>query len=128
MNERNWDAMKRPLLLLRFLREGSADRFALMAAIRNVLPTAYSEGSEKQQARTFERDLENVRQRLGAKVVWQPRLRQYVLLDGGPFVLHALPPEALSSLAFLQDSFTTSEAIQREIRPLLDWVSSSNWG
>jgi len=125
MLDRNWDAMKRALLILQHLRQEPASRATLMKAIRHTLPDSYTEASEKTQRRTFERDLENVRQRLGATVNWQPRLRQYVLHDPGPFVQSDLSPEALNSLAFLKDSLTTSVEIQKVIQPLLDWVEQA---
>ena len=125
MLERNWDAMKRPLLILTILRQGPASKKALMKAVQLVLPESYQEGNEKSQERTFERDLENVRHRLGATVEWHPKLREYVLHDPGPYVQSSLPEEALQGFAFLQDSFTTSAEIQAVIRPLLDWVTQS---
>lgn len=125
MMERNWDAMKRPLLILTLLRQGPASKKALMQAVQGIMPEAYKEGSEKSQSRTFERDLDNVRYRLGAMVEWNPGLREYVLLDPGPYMQSALSEEALQGFAFLQDSFTTSEEIQAVIRPLLTWVEQS---
>lgn len=123
--ERNWDAMKRALLILRFLRQEPADKATLIHLVSQAMPEAYTEDSEKAQSRTFERDLENVRYRLGADVSWEPGLRQYVLQDPGSFVQAALPGEALNGLAFLMDSFTTSEEIQEVIRPLLQWVEQA---
>jgi hypothetical protein len=125
MIDRNWDALKRPLLIINHLRQGPADKQTLIKAVRQVIPDAYPETSDKAQSRTFERDLENARLRLLAALEWQPRLRQYVLHDPGPFLQSDLSPEALTGLAFLRDSFTTSEEIQRVIRPLLDWVEQS---
>lgn len=125
MLDRNWDALKRPLLILNHLRQGPADKQMLIQAVRGVMPDAYPETSDKAQGRTFERDLENARLRLLATIEWQPRLRQYVLHDPGPFVQSDLSLEALSSLAFLKDSFTTSVEIQKVIRPLLDWVEQA---
>jgi hypothetical protein len=125
MLDRNWDALKRPLLIINHLRQGPADKQMLIEAVRQVIPDAYPETSDKAQSRTFERDLENARLRLLAALEWQPRLRQYVLHDPGPFLQSDLSPEALTGLAFLKDSFTTSEEIQRVIRPLLDWVEQS---
>jgi predicted DNA-binding transcriptional regulator YafY len=123
--ERNWDAMKRALMILRFLRQEPADKTTLIHLVRQAMPEAYTEDNEKAQSRTFERDLENVRYRLGAEVVWDPGLRQYTLRDPGSFVQAALPSEALNGLAFLMDSFTTSEEIQAVIRPLLQWVEQA---
>ena len=123
--ERNWDAMKRALLLLRFLRQVSADKATLIKQVREAMPEAYTEDNEKAQSRTFERDLENVRYRLGAEVTWNPGLRQYVLLSPGSLVQAELSGEALNGLAFLMDSFTTSEEIQAVIRPLLSWVEQA---
>lgn len=125
MLDRNWDAMKRALLILQILRREPADKATLIQLVRQMLPEAYAEKNEKAQSRTFERDMENVRTRLQATVAWQTRLRQYVLHDSGPFVQTTLSPEALAGLAFLQDSFTTSEEIQAVIRPLLDWVEQA---
>lgn len=125
MWDRNWDTMKRALLIVRHLRQEPADRPTLMRAVRQIMPDAYTEAGEQAQRRTFERDLDNVRTRLLATVEWQPRLRHYVLHDPGPFVQSDLPPAALSSLAFLKDSFTTSEEIQKVIRPLLDWLEQA---
>lgn len=123
--ERNWDAMKRALLLLRFLRQAPSDKTTLISQIREAMPEAYTEDNEKVQSRTFERDLENVRYRLGAEVAWNPELRQYVLLSPGGLVQAELPDEALNGLAFLMDSFTTSEEIQAVIRPLLQWIEQT---
>jgi predicted DNA-binding transcriptional regulator YafY len=125
MIDRNWDALKRPLLIINQLRQGPADKQTLIKTVRQIVPDAYPETSDKAQSRTFERDLENARIRLLATIEWQPRLRQYVLHDPGLFARSDLPPEALTSLAFLKDSFTTSEEIQRVIRPLLDWVEQA---
>lgn len=122
MLDRNWDAMKRALLILRLLRQAPGDKATLIKMVRQILPDVYNETNDKAQSRTFERDLENIRLRLLATVEWQPRLRQYVLHDPGPFVQSDLSPEGLTGLAFLKDSFTTSEEIQRVIRPLLEWV------
>jgi proteasome accessory factor C len=125
MIDRNWDALKRPLLILNHLRQGPADKQTLIRAVGHIMPDAYPETSDKAQSRTFERDIENARLRLLATIEWQPRLRQYVLHDPGPFVQTELSPEGLTGLAFLKDSFTTSEEIQRVIRPLLDWVEQT---
>lgn len=125
MLERNWDALKRPLLILNHLRQGPADKQTLIQAVRYQMQDAYLETGDKAQSRTFERDLENARLRLQATIEWQPRLRQYVLHDPGPFVQTELSPEGLAGLAFLKDSFTTSEEIQRVIRPLLNWVEGA---
>lgn len=125
MLDRNWDAMKRALLILQLLRQGPADKTTIIKAIRQTMPDAYTEENEKAQSRTFERDMENVRTRLLATVDWQPGLRQYVLHDPGPFVQSDLSAGALNSLAFLKDSFTTSEEIQRVIQPLLTWVEQA---
>ena len=122
MQDRNWDAMKRALLLLQLLRRQPLSKKELIAAVRAALPGAYTEDNDKARGRTFERDLENVRYRLAATVEWQRQLRQYLLLDPGPYVQSELPDEALSGLAFLKDSFTTSEEIQAVIRPLIGWV------
>lgn len=123
--ERNWDALKRALLLLRFLRQSPADKTTLIKQVREAMSEAYTEDNEKAQSRTFERDLENVRYRLGGEVTWNTGLRQYVLLSPGSLVQAELPGEALSGLAFLMDSFTTSEEIQAVIRPLLNWVEQA---
>lgn len=125
MLDRNWDALKRALLILRFLRQEPAGKTALIRLVQEVMPDAYREENEKAQSRTFERDLDNVRYRLEAMVAWDAGLRQYVLQEAGPFVQAALPDEALSGLAFLMDSFTTSEEIQEVIRPLLHWVGQT---
>ncbi len=125
MLDRNWDAMRRALLILRYLRQEPADKQMLMRAVRGEMPDAYGEQSVKARGRTFERDLENVRNRLLATVEWQPRIRQYVLVDPGPFVQAPLSDEALSGFAFLMDSLTTSVEIQGVIRPLLAWVEQS---
>jgi predicted DNA-binding transcriptional regulator YafY len=122
MLDRNWDALKRSLILLTRLRQGPADKATLIKAVRRALPDAYSEESAKAQSRTFERDLENVRYRLQAEVAWQPQLRQYVLHGVGPFLRVELSEEMLTGLAFLMDTLTTNEEIQRIIRPLLDQI------
>jgi len=125
MLDRNWDAIKRALLILRFLRQEPAGKTTLIHLVRQAMPDAYLEDNEKAQSRTFERDLENVRYRLGADVVWHSGLRQYVLQNPGIYVQTPLSLEALNGLAFLMDSFTTSEEIQGVIRPLLHWVEQS---
>lgn len=125
MLDRNWDAMKRALLILRFLRQGPVNKATLIHLVRQAIPEAYVENNEKAQSRAFERDLENVRYRLGADIIWDPGLRQYILQDPGIFVQMPLPEAALNGLAFLTDSFTTSEEIQAVIRPLIQWVEQS---
>ena len=125
MSDRNWDAMKRALLLLQLLKQEPMSKRQLMAGVRIVLPGSYVEENGKANSRTFERDLENVRYRLGATVEWNSRIRQYVLLDPGPYLRSELSAEALSGMAFLKDSFTTSEEIQAVIRPLLNWIEQS---
>lgn len=124
MGDRNWDAMRRALLLLQRLRRGPADKAQLIEAVRHALPDAYRAGG-KSAARKFERDLENVRLRLEADVLWHAGLQQYVLVEAGPFAQSELPPDAIEGLAFLRDSFTTSEEIQAVIRPLLEWVEQA---
>ena len=125
MLDRNWNAMKRALLILRHLRTEPADKAVLIKAVQQEMPDAYLEETPKAQSRTFERDLENIRYRLEATIEWQPQIRQYLLLDPGPFVQNELAPEALTGLAFLKDSFTTSEEIQKIIQPLLNWVEQA---
>ncbi len=125
MLDRNWDAMKRALLILRHLRQEPANKATLIKSVRQLMPDAYQDESAKVQGRKFERDLENVRYRLLATVEWQPQIRRYILLDPGPFGQSELSAEALNGLAFLKDSFTTSEEIQAVIRPLLDWVEQA---
>lgn len=125
MLDRNWDAMKRALLILRCLRQEPANKQALIKSVQAEMPGAYREPNAKAQGRTFERDLENVRNRLLATVEWQPSIRQYVLVDQGPFVQAPLSDEALSGFAFLMDSLTTSVEIQGVILPLLAWVEQS---
>lgn len=123
--ERNWDAARRALLIIRHLRSGPASRPELVQAVRQALPSAYADLSAKALQRAFERDLENARLRLGAEIAWNPHLRAYVLVDTGPLIQLELSDAALVGLAFLTDLFNTSSEVVAIIEPLLDWVRTA---
>lgn len=123
--ERNWDSMRRALLIIRALRQGPANRNELMAAVAESLPDAYADLPERSQRRAFERDLENARERLAATIAWNGSIRAYELHDAGPFVQAELTDDALGGLAFLMNTFNPNEEVARFVQPLLDWVTSA---
>lgn len=124
-DERNWQTFKRALLLLKQLQQGPHSRRELMTAVSAQLPDAYQTSNAKAAVRTFERDLQNLRERLQATIVWDHTLRAYVLQDAGPFGQNALPDAAMTGLAFLFEAFATNHEAKRMVTPLLDWFMQS---
>ncbi len=106
--------------MLRHLQRGPADRKTLMQAVREAVSDAYGPGNDDARRKRFERDLWNLRHRLGAWVEWDPVQRVYRLVDGGPWASLALPEEAMRGLAFLLETFGPESGAAEIVQPLLN--------
>jgi predicted DNA-binding transcriptional regulator YafY len=119
-----WEAVRRSLVILRRLQQGSADWKILMRAVRETLPDAYSTGTSETQRKCFDRDLENLRNQLGATIKWDPKVNIYRLIDIGPLGGLDLSDEALRGLALLLDTFGPENGASEIVHPLLSEVLS----
>ena len=112
------------LVILRHLQKGPAGKGELIRAVQEITPDAYDEANQEAQDSSFERDMKNVRQRLGADVICDRSSNLYYLNDPGPFFRLALSDDALSGLAFLLDAFDFDGTISDVVRPFLASVQN----
>jgi len=123
--ENSWLAARRCLAIVRRLQQGPADKKELLQVVQNTIPEAYTQSTEKAQDRSFERDLENLRKRLHAKIEWDHRLRAYYLVDPGPFARFDLPENALTAIAFLLETFGPNSGAHEILQPLLNFLEKT---
>ena len=122
-HKETWLSVKRALIILQQLQRGPASKKELMQAVRNIVPDAYTQPTESAQSRAFERDLDNLRKRLGANIPpWDRKLRAYYLLDSGSFARFDLSEEVLTSIAFLLETFGPDNGAYEILQPLLNFL------
>lgn len=125
-NPENWTSLKRALIILQQLQKGPQSQQELMRAVQNVIPDAYVQSSESARRRAFERDLENLRNRLGVNIPpWDRKLRAYYLIDSGPFARFDMSENVLTSIAFLLETFSPDDGAHEILQPLLDFLGKS---
>lgn len=112
------------LVILRHLQKGPADKGELIRAVLEAIPDAYDVANPEAQGSSFERDIDRVRQRLGAEVPCDRSSNLYYLRDPGPYFRLALSDDALSGLAFLLDAFDFEGAISDVVRPFFKSVQT----
>jgi len=108
------------LVILRHLQKGPADKGELIKVVQEAISDAYDKANQEAQNSSFERDMKNVRLRLGADVVCDRSSNLYYLNDPGPYFRLALSDDALSGLAFLLHAFDFDGTISEVVRPFLD--------
>lgn len=125
-NEDSWLSIKRALLILQQLQKSPSSRKKLIQSVQNTLPNAYNQSTESAQRRAFERDLDNLRNRLNVDIPpWDRELRAYYLLDAGPFAQFDLTDDVLTSVAFLLETFGPDNGAYEIMQPLLDFLEKN---
>jgi predicted DNA-binding transcriptional regulator YafY len=90
--------LTRCLLLLNRLKQGAADKAALIDAVQRDLPEAYP-ASPAAQRQAFKRDLQRLRRIFGVALTYANG--QYALSEPGPLLSLSLSPEALEGMKTL---------------------------
>lgn len=125
-NEDSWLAIKRALIILNHLQKEPATKKELMQAVRNAVPDSYNQATSKAQGRNFERDLDNLRNRLNVTIPpWDPHSRLYYLLDSGPFAKFELSEDVLTGIAFLLETFSPDSGAHDILQPLLTYLEKT---
>jgi predicted DNA-binding transcriptional regulator YafY len=117
-----WTAFRRCLAVFQRLAQGPATKAELMRAARELAPGAYEAPSREAAGRRFERDVTNLKERLGAAARFDRHSGRYVLDEAGPLLGLGLSPGALRGLAFLLDTFDEASAAADTVRPLLEAI------
>ena len=94
--------LTRCLLLLNRLKQGAADKAALIDAVQRDLPEAYP-ASPAAQRQAFKRDLQRLRRIFGVALTYANG--QYALSEPGPLFSLSLSPEALEGMMGLALAF-----------------------
>jgi len=127
--ESQWLVLRRCLAIVRQLQRGPADKDTLMTAVRvSEFPQdPYNEADGAEETRLtkkFEKDLWRIRHKLGIGVRLDRQTGRYHLEKVGANGLIALPTDALSTLAFLYNTFQPDAPEATPVRSLLDTLLS----
>lgn len=125
-NEDSWLSIKRALIILQQLQKRPSSRQELVQAVQNAIPDAYRQPTESAQRRAFERDLNNLRNRLNVKIPpWDRNMRVYYLLDAGPFAQLDFTEDILTSIAFILETFGPDHGAHEIMQPLLRFLEKN---
>lgn len=113
-------ALQRTLLIFNRLRQSPASKEALQTLLRQA---GAKELEPKAEERRFERDLDKLRNQLGATVVYDGATQKYVLLEAGELLEVRLSAESLQALAFLHETTDENDETRAIIQPLLDTLT-----
>jgi predicted DNA-binding transcriptional regulator YafY len=116
--------MRRCLAMLRRLQRGPASKADLMAAVRlEAGRDAYDDAEGRALNKRFDADKGRLRDLFGLEWAYSRARGTYELLDIWEPVLD-LPDEALSALAFLQETFDPSTPMHDEVQRFLGLLVS----
>lgn len=119
-----WVTLLRALVILRRLQETPADAERLMKAVEEALGEGAYPRAESARRAAFKHDRENLRNRLGAEIRYDPATREYSLSDPGPFGSLSLSQESLHGLSILSRQFSSGIGEKADILTLIKEIVS----